>query len=112
MHSQEILSCISNACAEQYESWLFLEIQALRLDLLLGLLFENKCAYHMKNSEQTVTISSAATIVKYYRYFTQEDMLLLCANCWLQWVLHLFCLDRNTIFGVKGAVYAFTWGVG
>lgn len=112
MRSHEILSCISNTYAEWYESWLCLESQPLRLVLLLGFMFENKCAHHMKNSEQTVTISSAATMVKYYRYFTQEDMLLLCANCWLQWILRLFCLERNTIFGVKVAVRVFTWGVG
>lgn len=111
MRSHEILSCISNTYAEWYESWLCLESQPLRLDWLSGFTFENKCAYHMKNSEQTVTISSAATIVKYYRYFTQEDMPLLCANCWLQGILHLFCSERNTIFGVKVAVCLFTWGV-
>lgn len=109
--SHEILSCISNTYVECYESWLHLESQPLGLDLLLGFMFENECAYHMKNSEETITISSAATIVKYYRYLTQEDMLLLCANCWLQRILHLFCLEWNTMFSVKVAVCVFTWGV-
>lgn len=61
---------------------------------------EQRCIY-IKNSEQTVAISSAATIAKYYRYFTQEEMLLICANFWLkwiQWILCLFCLEHKTIF--------------
>ena len=112
MHSREMLSRISAACAEWYGSWLRLESQPLRRDLLSGFMFENKCAHHMKNSEKAVTISSTATTVKYYRYFTLEDRLLLCANCWLQWILHLFCLEPNTSSGVKVALCVFTWGVG
>lgn len=81
MLSLEVLSCISNTYAEWYESGLCLESQPLRLNLLLCFMLENKCAYYIKNSEQIVTISSAATVVRFYSCFTQEDMLLLCANC-------------------------------
>lgn len=111
-HSHELLSCISNTYAEWCES-LCLDSQPLRLDLLLGFMVESKYVCHMKNSEQTVTISSAATTVKYHRYLTQEDVLLLHANCWLRWILCLFCSEQNTIFVVKEAVRVclFTWGV-
>lgn len=85
--SHEIVSCISNRYTVWNESGLCAESQPPRLELLLVCVFKNKCAYHTKNSEQTVTISSASTIVKYYRYLTHENMLLIGANFWVQWIL-------------------------
>lgn len=91
-----ILSYISNSYAVWNECGLCAESHPLRLELLWVCVFKNKCAYHIKNSEQSVTISSAATIVNYYRYFTQEDMLLIFANFWLQWIPWiLFVLFRT-----------------
>lgn len=114
MCSHETLCCISNRYTVWNESGLCVESQTLRLELLLVCVLKNKCAYHIKNSEPTVTISSAATIVKYYIYFTQKNMLLICASCWLQWIqwiLCLFCPEHKTIFCITVAVSVFIWDV-
>lgn len=110
--SCEILSCISNRYTVWKESGFCAESQPLRLKLLLVCVFKNKCAYHIKNSEQSVTISSAATTVTYYRYFTQEDMLLICANFWLQWIQWIPCLlfwSTRAFFCDTVAVSVFIW---
>lgn len=94
--SCEMLSCISNGYTVWNESVLRAESQSVRLELLLVCVYKNKCAYHIKNSEQNLTISSAATTVNYYWYFTQEDMLLICANFWLQWIQWILCFAWST----------------
>lgn len=99
--SHEILSSTSNRYTVWNESGLCVESQPLRLELLLVCVFKNKCAYHIKNSEQTVTISShschnSKVLQIFHRGEHAADLCKLLTT--VNSVNSLFCLEHKTIF--------------